>query len=67
MIHRNVCNKKNVSIVEAIILGSQTKIEVFLSSQALNDIKYFPNLRILRESEKISDCDLEVYDNLFDE
>ena len=29
----------------------------------INDLKYFSNMRILKESENISDCDLEVYIN----
>ena len=36
-------------------------MEVFRSSHACNDLKYFYNLQILKESENISDCDLEVY------
>ena len=54
---------KNVTIIQArtIILGFQAKIEVFKSSLARSDFKYFSNLRILTESEHMSDYDLEAY------
>ena len=32
----------------------------------INDLKYFSNLRILIESENISDCDLDIYINHLD-
>ena len=32
----------------------------------INDLTYFSNLRILKESVNISDCDLEVYINHLD-
>ena len=52
---------KNVTVMQArtILMGFQSKIELFKSSLARNDFKYFSNLRTLKES--ISDGDLEIY------
>ena len=41
-------------------------MEIFKSSLTYNDIKHFSNLRIQRECENISVCDLEVNINNLD-
>ena len=35
----------------------------FLSALTRNDMKYFSNMQILKESENISECELELYIN----
>lgn len=54
---------KNITIIQArtMIMSFQVKLELFKSSLTRKDFKYFPNLQILKESENIPDCELEIF------